>query len=89
MSLYRRGDVWRYKFRFAGQMIGESSKSDSRTVAKDAERARRRRLEESWNQIKKRSLPPRFSVASSDWLKTRTGIAPSTERSYRLCVSPI
>ena len=40
MSLYRRGDVWWYKFRFAGQMIRESSKSPSRTVAKDAERIR-------------------------------------------------
>ncbi len=47
MSLYKRGDVWWYKFRFAGQMIRESSKSESKTVAKDAERARRRELEES------------------------------------------
>lgn len=52
MSLYKRGDVWWYKFRFAGQMIRESSKSESKTVAKDGERVRRRELEESWNQIK-------------------------------------
>ena len=89
MSVYRRGDVWWYKFRFAGQMIRESSKSDSKTVAKDAECARRRELEESWNQIKRRKLPPLFSVASTDWLKTRTGIAPSTERSYRLAISQL
>ena len=38
MSLYRRGDVWWYKFRFAGQMIRESSKSEGKTVAKEAER---------------------------------------------------
>jgi integrase len=87
MSLYKRGDVWWYKFRFAGQVIRESTKSDSKTVAKDAERARRRELEESWNQIKRRKLPPLFSVASADWLKTRTGIAPSTERSYKLAIS--
>ena len=60
MSLYRRGDVWWYKFRFAGQMIRESSKSESKTIAKDAERVRRRELEESWNQIKRRKLPPCF-----------------------------
>ena len=82
MSVYKRGDVWWYKFRFAGQIIRESSKSESKTVARDAERARRRELEESWNQIKRRKLPPVFSVASDDWLKTRTGIAPTTERSY-------
>jgi len=52
VSVYKRGDVWWYKFRFAGQMIRESSKSDSKTVAKDAERARRRELEQNWNQIK-------------------------------------
>ncbi len=86
MSVYRRGDVWWYKFRFAGQMIRESSKSDSKTVAKEAERARRRELEESWNQIKRRKLPPLFSVAASEWLKTRTGIAPGTERSYQLAI---
>lgn len=62
MSLYRRGDVWWYKFRFAGQIIRESSKSESKTVAKDAERVRHRELEESWNQIKKRTLPPRLTV---------------------------
>jgi integrase len=89
MSLYRRGDVWWYKFRFAGQMVRESSKSESKTVAKDAERARRRELEESWNQIKRRKLPPLFSIAAEDWLKTRTGIARSTERSYKLAISQL
>jgi hypothetical protein len=47
-------------------MIRESSKSDSKTVAKDAERVRRRELEESWNQIKRRKLPPLFSLAAAD-----------------------
>ncbi len=64
MSLYKRGDVWWYKFRFAGQMVRESSKSESKTVAKDAERSRRRELEQSWNQIKRRTLPPRFDLAA-------------------------
>ena len=89
MSLYKRGDMWWYKFRFAGQMIRESSKSESKTVAKDAERVRHRELEESWNQIKRRKLPPLFSLAAADWLKARTGIAPSTERSYRLAISQL
>jgi integrase len=69
MSLYKRGDVWWFKFRFAGQMIRESSKSNSKTVAKDAERVRRRELEESWNQIKRRTLPPTFERAGSAWLE--------------------
>jgi integrase len=69
VSLYKRGDVWWYKFRFAGQMIRESSKSASKTVAKDAERTRRSKLEESWNQIKRRTLPPTFDRAGSAWLE--------------------
>jgi integrase len=89
VSVYKRGDVWWYKFRFAGQIVRESSKSGSKTIAKDAERARRRELEESWNHIKRRELPPLFSIASEDWLKTRTGIAPETERSYKLAISQL
>jgi integrase len=89
MSVYKRGETWWYKFRFAGQVIRESSKSESKTVAKEAERIRRRMLEESWNQIKHRKLPPLFALAATDWLKARTGIASSTERSYRLAISQL
>ncbi len=83
MSLYKRGKVWWYKFLFAGQTIRESSKSASRTVAKEAERSRHRQLEESYNRIHRRKLPPLFSVAAAGWLKTLTSIAPNTEISYR------
>jgi integrase len=68
MSLYKRGHVWWYKFNFDGLTIRESSKSPSRNVAKDAERSRRRELEESYNQIKRRTLPPRFDRAGVGWL---------------------
>jgi integrase len=69
VSVYKRGDVWWYKFHFAGQSIRESSRSASKTVAKDAERSRRRELEESYNQIKRRTLPPTFERAGLDWLE--------------------
>jgi hypothetical protein len=42
MSLFRRGDVWWYEFWFAGQRIRESTKSASKTVARDAEKNRKR-----------------------------------------------
>src|SRR5712692_4112979 len=87
MSVYRRGDVCGTQFSLEGQMMREYSQSDSKTVSNEAERARLRELEESCNQIKRRKLPPLFSVAATDWLKTRTSIAPSTERSYRLAIS--
>jgi integrase len=89
MSVYKRGGVWWYRFHFGGQEIRESTKSTSKTVAKDAEHARRRQLETSFNSIRPRKISPQFSVASSDWIKTRTGIAPSTERSYRLAITQL
>ena len=71
MSVYRRGEVWWYKFRFAGQMIRESSKSESKTVARDAERARRRELEGSFNSISKPRTAQLCSTAADTWLKAK------------------
>jgi hypothetical protein len=51
MALFRRGDTWWYEFWFAGQRIRESTKSQSKTVAKDAEKNRKRELEEGFNNI--------------------------------------
>lgn len=72
MSLYTRGDVWWYKFRFAGQVVRESSKSESRTVAREAERARRRELEESFNRIAKPRTAQLFSFTAEMWLQAKT-----------------
>jgi integrase len=71
VSLYKRGNIWWFKFRFGGQMIRESSNSESKTVGKEAERARHRQLEESYNQIKRRTLPPTFARAASAWLEAQ------------------
>ena len=94
MSVYKRGDVWWYKFRFAGQVVRESSKSESKTVAKDAERSRRRELEESYNQIKRRTLPPTFERAGLDWLEAeKPHLAERTyeiyEVAYRCHLKPV
>jgi len=51
MSLFQRGDIWWYEFWFAGQRIRESSKSASKTVARDAEKNRKRELEHGFNNI--------------------------------------
>ncbi len=71
MSLFRRGQVWWYKFRFAGQVIRESSRSKSKTVARDAERSRRRELEGSYNRISKPRTAQLFSGAAETWLRTK------------------
>lgn len=85
MSLYKRGDVWWYKFWFSGQLIRESSKSKSKTLAKDAERARRRELESAYNRIPKRERMPLFSHAADLWLGSKAGLAPRSRERYEQC----
>jgi integrase len=51
MGVYKRGGVWWYKFHFAGRMIRESAKTESKTVARNAEKQRTRELEEGYNNI--------------------------------------
>jgi integrase len=78
---------------FAGSRIRESSKSTSRTVARDAERSRRRELEESFNRITKRRTVLMFSVAAEDWLSAKAAhLAPRSvkiERANLKHISPI
>lgn len=54
MSIFPRGKIYWYKFYFAGQLIRESSKSTSKTVAKNAENQRRRELEQGFNNVQTR-----------------------------------
>jgi integrase len=80
--------IWWYKFRFAGQTIRESSKSKSKTVAKDAERIRRRQLEEGYNSIVRREKAQIFPIAAKCWLESRLPhVAPKTAALYRLALS--
>jgi integrase len=89
MSLYRRGDVWWYKFRFEGQLIRDSAKTASKTVARDAERARRRELELAVNRIPKRERMPLFSVAAEQWLAKKSPRSEHTVFHYRQYVDSL
>src|ERR1017187_963128 len=51
MSVFKRGNIWWYEFWFAGRRIQESSKSTSKTLARQAEQNRRRDLEKGINNI--------------------------------------
>jgi len=51
MSLFKRGKYWWYEFNFAGRRIQETSKSTSKTIAKQAEQQRRRELEVGFNSL--------------------------------------
>jgi hypothetical protein len=71
--IYKRGKsgIYSYRFRFAGRMIHESARTRSKTLAREAERQRRRELEERINGIVKRALPPTFEVAARKWMESR------------------
>ncbi len=71
MSLYRpRGSrIWWYDFVFNGERIRESSKSRSKTIARDAERARHRECEEKYNGLEKPEPPKTFSAAAAETVK--------------------
>jgi integrase len=60
--------TWWYEFRFAGQKVRESAKTRSKEMARRAENARRRDLEESYHGLKKRVAPKLFNVAADEWL---------------------
>jgi integrase len=51
MSVYQRGSVWWYSFTFAGRHYQESSKSQNKSIARDAQKARRRELELGYNGL--------------------------------------
>lgn len=69
--LYRRGETWWYKFRFAGRLFRESAKTKSKTLARQAERKRHQAVEEAVHGIRKRTAPVTLSVAADEWLKLK------------------
>lgn len=77
-----REGTWYYSFEFGGRHIHESNKSTSKTVARDAEHARRRQFEEHWNRIEKKKLPPTFEQATAEWLQKRAALKASTRETY-------
>jgi integrase len=89
MSVYKRGRVYWYKFLFQGQVIRDSAKTNSKTVAKEAERARRRELELGINRIGKRERTPLFRVAAKEWIEAKIGKSKSTLRNYRQYVESL
>jgi integrase len=84
MAVYRPtrdSKVWWYDFIFQGQRVRESAKTRSKTLAKDAERVRRREIEESYNGIKRRDRAKLFSVAAHEWLALKSlTLAKSSQR---------
>src|SRR5207302_2840374 len=76
------GGVWWIRFRFGGRLIHESTKTASKTLARDAARQRRRELETKWNRVEKRKLPPTLTEASARWLEKRSALSAGTQETY-------
>lgn len=87
MALFRYPGrkTWYYDFRFAGQQIRESARTRSKTMARRAEQARRRELEEGFHGLKKRAQPRLLSIAAADWLALKKPtLAPKSHLIERL-----
>jgi hypothetical protein len=78
--IYSRGKhgIYWMRFRFDGRFIHESTRTTNKTLAREAERQRRRELAEKFNGVQKRKLPPTISQASKFWIGKRAGLAAST-----------
>jgi integrase len=69
-------------------MVHESAKTTSKTLARDAERQRRRGLEITYNKIERRTLPPRFEQAALAWLDgEKPHLAERTQDIYRVALT--
>jgi len=84
MSLFKYPGkkTWYYEFHFAGQKVRESAKTRSKEIARRAENARRRDLEEGYHGLKKRTPPRLFNVAADEWLGIKKPVL--AERSYAI-----
>jgi integrase len=87
--IYRRGKsgIYWFRFRFGGRFVHESARTTSKTLAREAERQRRRELETKWNRVERRSLPPTFERAASGWLEAeKPHLAERTYEIYEVAV---
>jgi hypothetical protein len=89
--IYRRGKHGTYwlRFRFAGRFVHESTRTTSKTLAREAERQRRRELAEKFNGVPKRTLPPTISQASKFWIEKRVGLAAGTRETYQAALAHV
>ena len=87
--IYQRGKqgIYWFRFRFAGRFVHESARTTSKTLAREAERQRRRELEQKWNRIEKRTLPPKFAHAAGAWFEeVKPHLAERTKNIYDVAI---
>jgi integrase len=83
MSVFKRGRVYWFEFEFNGSRIRESAKTTSKTLAREAERQRRRELERGINRLSQPKKMPLFRVAAQEWLASKGTMTRHTDLHYR------
>lgn len=71
MSVFKRGEVWWFEFRYRGARIRESSHSPVKAVALRIERERHRQLELGTHGLTKAVQPKTFGVVAKAYLLER------------------
>ena len=71
MSLYKRGGMYWYKFKYAGVTIRESTGLTSYSAAGDVERKRHVELSEAGAGVTPKKKRIMFSAASDGYLKAK------------------
>jgi hypothetical protein len=90
MSVYKRGQTYWYEFAFAGSRIRESAKTNSKRLAEEAERKRRRDLELGINRITKAKEIPLFKIAAERLIQEkRTRRSRNTGELYKCALKPL
>ena len=87
--LWQRGEekTWWYRFKFAGRVFEESTRTSNRRRAERILVKRRNGLEEGLHGLRKRVTPVLFRVAAQDWLKAKTpSLAPRTVELHECCL---
>ena len=85
MSIYKRGDVYWYEFRFNGERIQESSQTSNKDAARTIEAAHRVRLAKGEAGINERPAAPTladFGPRFTDAIKTLCANKPTTVSFY-------
>src|SRR5208282_5838612 len=91
MSIYKRGQIYWYKFTFNGEAIRESTRQKNQHTARQKEAEHRARLAKEWDERKVKAeqleCPVALLVRCSDCEKLHDGNHSAKASDGRLCCS--
>ncbi len=91
MGVYKRGDVWWYKFTWKGELIRESTKQSNKRIAEQIEAVRKAALVKGEVGIKEKKPCPTLSDflqrSFQPFLEATKAEEPNTVAFYRACIT--